>query len=175
MDLEFHDDETVTMTTFMSFSKDAFEMMGATEGDGGMCDGAETIVSETDVTCVQTETLSLQAAISNGLTAGDKNSGQGMNAAIRRINDNVLAISLPIETSGSPVGAEGSDPDMEAAFLESFKGQNFKIWVTGKKILASNGFVTEEGRSTVLSLTMVELMQGADIVPESFEVVFEYR
>ena len=117
LDLEFREDDTVTMTTFMSFSKEAFEMMGATEGDGGMCDGAETIMSDTEVTCVQTETISVQTAISEGLTAGDKNSEQGMKAVIRRINDNVLAISLPIETSGSPVGAESGDPAMEAALL----------------------------------------------------------
>ena len=176
LDLDFHEDETVTMTTFMSFTKETFEMIGASEGgEGTMCEGAETIISDTEVTCVQTETLSVQTAINDGLTSGDKNSGQGMNASVRRINDQVLAISLPIEKTDSPVGQEGSDPAMEAAFLEPFAEQDFKIWVTGAKILASNGFITEDGRSTLLSIPMTDLMRGADHVPASFEVVLEYR
>lgn len=173
LDFEFHEDETIEVTTFMSFNKDTFEMMGAS-ADGGVCDGAETMESETEITCVSSGKLTLSQAIANGLTAGDENSGQGMKATVRRINDTVIAVSMPIEVADNPATGDG-DAEMEAAFKESFAGQDFKIWVTGVKILASNGTITEDERSTLMSFPMVDLITAADTVPTSFEVVLQYR
>ena len=174
LDVEFHEDETVTLTTFMSFSKDAFEMIGA-DAEGGACEGAETSITETEITCISAETVSLATAISDGLSTGDANSGNDMKASIRRINDNVIAISLTLEVN-NPQAQEGeSNPEMEAALAASFEGQNFRMWVTGKKILASNGTITEDERSSLLSFPMIEIVNGKGDLPSSFEVVLEYR
>ena len=174
LDVEFHEDETVTITSFMSFSKDAFEMIGA-DAEGGACEGAETSISETEITCITAETVPLSVAMADGLKAGDSNTGNGMNAAIRRINDNVVAISLPLEVN-NPQAQEGeTSPEAEAMLAASFVDQNFRIWVTGKKILATNGTITEDGRSTLLSFPMIDVVSGKGYLPSSFEVVLEYR
>lgn len=149
-------------------------MIGA-DAEGGACEGAETQITDTEVTCVTTEKLSLATAIADGLATGDANSGNDLKASIRRINDSVVSISLPIEVN-NPQATEGeSNPEMEAALAATFENQDFRIWVTGKKILASNGTVTEDERSTLLSIPMIDLVSGKADLPASFEVVLEYR
>lgn len=174
LDLEFHDDEQVTMTTFMSFSKEIFEQIGAT-AEGGVCEGAETIVSDTEISCVTSEVIPLETALAKGLSTGNEESGQSLKASIRRINDNVLALSVPIETSSEQSGGDNENDEMQAAILTSFEGQDFRIWVTGAKILASNGIISEDQRSSLMSIPMTDLIGNSETVPKSFEVVFSYR
>lgn len=175
-DIRFTPDEQVIVSTKLSFSQEAYAFIASSsDEDEDFCEGAEIVFGKESVSCVETETISLENALDDGaVSTGPKNARKGsFDGNLQRVGPRTLEMTLPLDFDDNGTDF-GEGDEFEEAFLASLAGEVFELHISGAEILETNGLIENDGQTASLYIPMIEVMKPSDRLPENFYVLLRY-
>jgi hypothetical protein len=90
------------------------------------------------------------------------------------LGDGTVRVTFPIGAMGAESAQMRDDPQMAAMMRPMLEGHTFVVRIAGAEVVSSNGTIAEDGRSASFSFNLIDILDPAMTLPETFETVVRY-
>lgn len=155
MDVALTSDTTARVTTTQTIGADFYEMVaaGGADGEEGFC--VPENLTETDdggAICVDVKEGDFVELLEGEVEGGMVFATEG---------PNLVRVTLPLEGIEQEVGAgEELDAETRAMMASMFEGHAITISITGTEIVETNMERSDDGKSAVLVLNFMDIING---------------
>ncbi len=169
--MDFTGDDNVEVLSTYKMSRELYAMMQ--DGETDDCEDGEKSLTEEYYTCSEVEKFTVTELLEQeGDSVALPGQEEEMPMIVERIDDDILRIVIPLGDLMEGMGDdEEMPPEMLVMFKEAMLGHGMKLTIRGQEIMQTNGEVSEDGRSAVLNIPLVELLEEKPEIPEEFIVV----
>jgi hypothetical protein len=173
------EDESLTSNVTLNLSRQLYDMVGLTDTETGpgLCpEGSEKIIGPETVLCNFTEVSTIETAMED---AEDLRSEDEFlkDFKIERLDDETLKLVLPLEfdqIENKPAELSVDNPTF-GIIASALEGRNMTFRINALEIVSSNGDVSEDGKSVMMVIPVVELLTQSGELPPEFTAVLKYR
>lgn len=177
-DFVLGEDETITAQTTMTLGRQLYDMLqlAGPQAEGLCPEASEKTIGTESVTCVSSDTTTIDEAIAEAEKAKGEDAFMG-DVEIVRVDDETLRVVLPLDfdkIEGKPAELTPENP-MFAMITGGLDGAQIVVRFTALEVLESNGAISEDGTTVELVVPTVELLQPSGTLPVAFTAVLKYR
>lgn len=168
LSLGFPDDETAVATMVMTAGPE-FYAMATSDGEPFCADGTETTLDDGKHRCTQT----VSGPIDEVLSSPDI--GEGM--TIEKRDGGLVYVTFDMGDIGKevtpPDEAGGDSEDLKQMMTAAFAGHAITLSVSGKKIVESNGTISDDGKTATFTIPLDGLITEQNGLPDAFETLLK--
>ncbi len=158
--------DAATVSGNMSIQRQMLDMMGGGEGFCPADDGGTLTMTDTEARC----DIEMSGSFAEVF---EEVEGQPSPTATD-LGDGTVRVVFPLGQMASDAGEMRNDPQMVAMMRPMLEGHVFTIHVTGAEVVSTNGTLSDDGASASFSFALVDILDPAVQVPETFETIVRY-
>jgi hypothetical protein len=176
MDTTILDADRVRVSGHIQMERAMFDMAGG--GTDGFCpedEGGTLTLTDQHARCTITQTgtfAEIFEAAAGGIV-DDADEETPMPTATD-VGDGTVRVVFPLGDIAGEAEAMGADPGMVAMFRPMMEGHSIILRISGAEIVSSNGKISPDRTSSVLTIPLTDLLDGPQAIPASFEAVVRY-
>jgi len=152
---------------YMQLERGMFDMVGAPEEFCPEDEGGTIERTDTHVRCSISQTGSFEDIFA---AAGD----EAPTPTATDLGDGTVRVVFPLGDMAGEAEELGADPNMAAMFRPMMDGHSIVLRISGAEIVSTNGTMSDDRTSAVMEIGLIELIDGAEDIPETFEAVVRY-
>lgn len=168
MNTEILGTDEARVSGFMQVERGMLDMMGGADGFCSEDEGGTLELTDTTARC----NMLMEGSFAEVFEAGDDEPSP----SAEDLGDGTVRVTFPIGAVTADAAEMREDPQMVQMMRPMLQGHSFTLRISGAEIISTNGEVSADGRSAILTFPLDVVLdpEAAAELPEVFEAVVRY-